>query len=100
MNLTIRSYHWFFALILSGLAHGWLIYSLQLFKQEPVEVERVEIPFTVLLADKEVIEQVELEKPETARSAVIPLVWMRPSSRRLKIWRLRLTSLSVVSHWS
>ena len=74
MNLTIRSYHWFFALILSGLAHGWLIYSLQLFKQEPVEVERVEIPFTVLLADKEVIEQVELEQPETASSEVIPLV--------------------------
>lgn len=74
VTLGLRSYHWFFALIASALAHGWLIYSLQLFQQEAVEVEREALPFTVLLADQEVVEELVLEQPEALSSEEIPLV--------------------------
>ncbi len=74
MSLVIRPYHWFFALILSALMHGWVIHSVNFFQFEPIEKQSMELPFTVLLSDQEVAEEMVLEDPEALSSDVIPLV--------------------------
>lgn len=70
----MRPHHWFFALILSALLHGWVIYSVNFFEYQQIEREVDELPFTVLLSDQETVEQLVLEDPEAASSDVIPLI--------------------------
>lgn len=64
MTRAIRSYHWFFALLLSALAHGWLIYTLPPIHQTEQERSDDPLPFTVLLADAETAKDMVLETPE------------------------------------
>ncbi len=74
MILKIRPHHWFFALILSALLHGWVIYSVNFFQLETVQQMQQELPFTVLLSSREEAQELVLEDPESSPGEIIPLI--------------------------
>ncbi|HIJ22680.1 MAG: TonB family protein [Gammaproteobacteria bacterium] len=71
--MVIRAQHWFFALVASMLFHLAIVWWLPIYQLETVK-PREELPFTVLLADQDVLEQLTLKQPESLQSEEIPLV--------------------------
>ncbi len=72
--MVMRPHQWFFAIVLSLLIHAGVIYNLTLFEYAPIERKSKPLPFTVMLADTELLNQFVLEDPESVSSDPIPLV--------------------------
>lgn len=86
--MVIRSRQWFYALTGSMLLHFLLLQSIPLYQLTPMVRQQVENPFTVLLADPEILEQLILEEPEVVQAETpvaaepIPMVSLDESQQQ------------------
>ncbi len=86
--MVIRSRQWFYALTGSMLVHILLIQSIPLYQLTPLVRQQIESPFTVLLADPEILEQLILEQPEVIQAETpitaeaIPMVSLDESQQQ------------------
>ncbi len=70
----MRPWQWLVALMLSVLIHAGALYQLSLTTFVTTPTEREELSFTVLLAERSVLDQLVLEPAEGLPSEEIPLI--------------------------